>query len=554
MLRQQAFNTLQQLVLSKEMAVALGFACCLTLLETFSLSITLRPYVLFLQQHQYFSAISGLFIILGFWIWAVLFFRVSLDSKYPIKILCVILFILAEFLEYGYQNAFGHFATVEDFRIALFDANNEQRLNSIRIYMDWRAAIPCLAYGLLFWRFRLRRSYSWQGITAIILALVCFFSLVSPYTTGQFPTISFNAFLRTAILSPWKWSSGYHGPRETINFHSPKQPSNNVVFIIDESIRGDHLSINGYSRHTTPYLEELLKQGLLHNAGLTASGATCSEKSDSLLLTGMTISELPDTNYEIRQRASIFEYARAMGYQTHFFDGQKETYWLGTSFDTTYLDEWKPASSFSAIDDFDRDKVIAQKISEVVRASTGHFIWVIKRGVHFPYTTSFPTTSAEWQPSDTVESAINPETREQLINTYDNAVRYNLESFFRALDMQSWPTNTTILYTSDHGQTLSEHGERHTHCGTSLDTAPSEANVPLFVIARDGKSFDSGFRASHANIFSSLLDLMDLPKSARLRGYPVSLFEATAADSQPRYFWVGDLFEKAENGKVLFDR
>ena len=111
-----------------------------------------------------------------------------------------------------------------------------------------------------------------------------------------------------------------------------------------------------------------------------------------------------------------------------------------------------------------------------------------------------------------------------------------------------------LIYTSDHGQTLSEHGERYTHCGTSVDTAPTEANVPLFIISREPLTVDTGFRASHANLFATQLDLMNYPKSERRHQYAISLLEARSSDSKTRYFWVGDLYEKAFNTRLAFDR
>jgi glucan phosphoethanolaminetransferase (alkaline phosphatase superfamily) len=548
-------QALRAKLLTRETVVACAFVVTLIIFEALALTVSFRSYLTKLEQREYAIGLGGFIVVSISWAWAVFFFRASLTSNYGTRVFCFLLFVVAVFFEYGYQNAFGRFSTVEDLRIALFDATSEQRLNSIIVYADWRAAIPCVAYAILLFKFRTRRRHSWKTVGIALVGLACFLSLISPYTSGQFPTISLDAFLRTAILSPWKWASAYHGPREAVNFNSPQRPQNNIVFVVDESIRGDHLGINGYYRPTTPYLDELLKKGWLYNWGIAASGGTCSEKSDSLLFTGMTLGELPDTTFQMRRRPNIFQYAKAMGYRTHFLDGQKDTYWLGTSHDKEYLDEWQPASSFAAANNFDFDDVIARKISEIVNGSTGHFIWVVKRGVHYPYTTSFPaTTAAEWQPSDTLETGIDPARREQLINTYDNAVKYNLESFFRALDVAAWRNRNLLVYTSDHGQTLSEHGERYTHCGTSMETVPTEATVPLFIISLESLSVDNRFRASHANLFATLLDLMNFPKSERRHQYAISLLDAKATDSQPRYFWVGDLYEKAFNGRLLFDR
>jgi glucan phosphoethanolaminetransferase (alkaline phosphatase superfamily) len=540
---------------TRETGVALAFVIALFIFEALVLKVSLGSYVTKLKQGEYAVGLAGFFVVFISLVWAVFFFRVSFTSKYWIKVFCLLLFVVAAFFEYGYQNAFARFSSVEDLRIALFDATSEQRRSSILVYVDWRAAIPCVAYAALLFKFRSSQRHSWKMLGLALVSLAGFFALVSPYTSGQFPTISLDAFLRTASLSPWKWASGYHGPRDTVDIHPAQPPQNNIILVVDESVRGDHLSINGYGRATTPYLDELLAQHQLYNWGIAASGGTCSEKSDSLLFTGMTLDELPDTTFQLRRRPNIFQYAKAMGYKTHFLDGQKDAYWLGTSYDKQYLDEWQPPSSFPVPDIVDVDAEMARKISAIVNGSTGHFILVIKRGVHYPYRTSFPVTAGlEWQPIDTAETLPDPASKERLINTYDNAIKYNLESFFRSLDVSRWLNHDLLLYTSDHGQTLSEHGERYTHCGTSMETAPTEANVPLFIISSAPLVADTNFRASHANIFATLLDLMNVPKSERRRTYAKSLLEARATDSNPRYFWVGDLYERAFNGRLLFDR
>jgi glucan phosphoethanolaminetransferase (alkaline phosphatase superfamily) len=244
-----------------------------------------------------------------------------------------------------------------------------------------------------------------------------------------------------------------------------------------------------------------------------------------------------------------------MGYRTHYFDGQRETFWLGTSYDPTYIDEWLTASQFSA-DTNERDSAIGKKVAEVVGSSVGNFIWINKRGVHYPYATKFPPSETHWRPSMSADDTrIVPGRREGLINSYDNALRYNLELFFHALDVPSWNEKVFVIYTSDHGQTLSERGERHTHCGTAMTTAPTEASVPLILITKAPVSLDTKFLASHTNIFPALLDLMGYPESERRYPYALSLLQATASQSQPRHFFVGSLNTRAAlNARLLFDR
>ena len=540
-------------ILTKETLIAFLFLVGLITFEMVFLNVPFSHYFGNFQRREYLIGFGALLIVFLSWTWALLFFRASLSASYAARVVYFSLFAIAVGFEYGYQKAFSQFSTVEDLRIALFDATAEQWAGSLIAYANWLALIPCAVYAGLLLKFGTRRRRSWLVLGLVLAILVGFYSAIAPFIFGRFTTISLNAFMRTVITSPWKWAGGYHGPRDAITYRSERTPQNNIIFVVDESVRGDHLSINGYNRTTTPTLNELVKQGWLYNWGIAAAGNTCSFASDSLLLTGMNLSQLPDTGFQIRRVPNIFQYARSMGYRTHFLDGQKESYWLGTSYDHAYVDDWQLASTFASANPYERDAMVAKKLRQITENSTGNFIWVIKVGTHFPYARAFPQSTGEWQPSESSER-IDPARKEQMINAYDNALKYNLESFFEPLGVREWNSRNILVYTSDHGQTLSEHGEHHTHCGTGMDTFPTEAMVPLFIISRTPLSVDTGYRASHANIFATLLDLMNFPASERRRDYAPSLLTAKAGDSQPRYFWVGNPNERILGAKLAFDR
>jgi glucan phosphoethanolaminetransferase (alkaline phosphatase superfamily) len=95
---------------------------------------------------------------------------------------------------------------------------------------------------------------------------------------------------------------------------------------------------------------------------------------------------------------------------------------------------------------------------------------------------------------------------------------------------------TTFLYTSDHGETLLDGGVPWLHCGPTK----SETTVPLLLISQQDYAVDTDYKASHYNIFATLLDLMQFPQSERLYQYPLSLFAAKATDSTDRYFLDGN--------------
>ncbi|MCK7485365.1 MAG: hypothetical protein MZU97_07245 [Bacillus subtilis] len=70
-----------------------------------------------------------------------------------------------------------------------------------------------------------------------------------------------------------------------IDYVSETTPQNNIVLVIDESIRGDHLSVNGYSRPTTPFLDDFATSDAdFYNWGVAIAGGTCSHTSNSCFL------------------------------------------------------------------------------------------------------------------------------------------------------------------------------------------------------------------------------------------------------------------------------
>ena len=145
--------------------------------------------------------------------------------------------------------------------------------------------------------------------------------------------------------------------------------------------------------------------------------------------------------------------------------------------------------------------------------------------------------------SDPIESSAAG--REKLVNTYDNGIRFQVDEFFRRFVSDTTNQNYVILYTSDHGQTLAEHGQVYTH----LKPDKVIVDVPAFLVVgerSDKKGSLSGIRpgirVSHLNNFATLLDLMDVPMSLRVRPYDKSFFSLTTEDNRERYYMSGSLY------------
>ena len=466
-------------------------------------------------------------------------------------------------LQYGYWSAWQDLVTADDLILAIWGTNVVQKRTMVLIYASWLAIVPCAAYALLLAVVPSRRRTGWKVLAGMLAALVVVNApTLYPVRAGTlplyalYPTTSINGFFRALAEVGWRWRIALRGgDREPVDHQAPAAPSNNVVLIVDESLRGDHLSLNGYPRATTPYLDDLAGRGLVTNWGIAVSGTNCSPGSNALLWTGFPPAELPALRGEIHRWPSLMQYAKAMGYRTHLLDGQMDTFWISSRGDLRYIDQWLSRREFPVERELDVDFALAARVAEIVDGSTGNFLWVNKAGVHYPYGEAFPQDRAIWLPSARGMVRPNEVPRETLVNSYDNAIRYNVDGFLARLDPPRRRPGTVIVYTSDHGQALNEHGEAWFHCGAkfAVPDRHGEVTVPLFMIEAGRPGRDPGRardQASHANVFSTVLDLMGFP-AERLHAYAPSLIGPHPFEPAPRYYFIGAIDEVTGSSRRL---
>jgi glucan phosphoethanolaminetransferase (alkaline phosphatase superfamily) len=231
------------------------------------------------------------------------------------------------------------------------------------------------------------------------------------------------------------------------------------------------------------------------------------------------------------QAPTIFHYAKAMGYQTHYLDAQTNHLWNGLAVsDLAQVDHWLNTEQLG--NDMESDFQAAEYIQHTITTSRGNFIVLNKRGVHIKYENAYPEDHAIWTP--TPLNGNYQRYRDLIVNAYDNGLRYNVNTFFEVLfaDQDAALENAIYIYTADHGETLFEDGTSWPHCRTTN----KEAMVPLLIIGQLNQTVETNYKAHHSNIFATVLDLMDVPEVIRWYAYPPSLLSASAADSTDRLF------------------
>jgi lipid A ethanolaminephosphotransferase len=516
-------------------------------------------------DHLYLT-IGVVYVICALYISSV-FFIVALASRWPYNLIYILIYALVVFADYGYSKALGRFTNFYDI-VSAFSATRQQTLDSIYAYVNVAALIPLVIFaGLCAFVKKPGKQFGFARLAFVCVSLAVFyihFFYVNQLLFDRvFVSSSFGSFWQTtidyAMLNPF--GRMFAPKRERVGFQAPadQRPGNNIIFVFDESIRGDHLSLNGYTRPTTPYLEELARENVLLNWGIAVSASTISHPSYNAMITGATPDMLDSLNYtEINTLPTLFQYAKAMNYRTHLVDGQMKEYWGGNADDLNYVDDYismKEIGGPDRMEDWEKgDKItnddnrintlkqweidgkIAQMVNRIFTSSAGNFVFIYKRGAHFPYEKNYPESDAAWTPiyHFTDQYEIPPADQYQsIVNSYDNVLHYNIDDFFRRLspDYTDLPNNTVIVYTGDHGESFFVDGKAG-HGGTTRE----EAMVPLFMLGLKDQNVDTGFKATHANMFTTLLDLMKFPTGERRRPYAISLFEGKSGPATHRYY------------------
>jgi glucan phosphoethanolaminetransferase (alkaline phosphatase superfamily) len=461
------------------------------------------------------------------------FVQAALGSSRTFQVVYIFLFTLSLVVQYGFWRAVQRFMIPADLKIAAATPIEMWKGAGV-LFFDWRFIVPVIVFVLWLFMFGKRQglkiSFTKFGSLLLFVVVLSFF-YSSSYTAFDLGS-SFSSFYQT--IARFIIENALPTEREAIGWSHAQAPKNNIVLVIDESIRPDHLSINGYERETTPFLDRFAKtEDGFHNIGVAVSGGTCSYASNALLLTGVCPGS--DDFQKTASYPTVFQYAKAMGYQTFYLDVQTNSLWNGlTDRDLPFIDSWFKARDFGY--DFDGDFRAADLIVEIVSERSGNFIVLNKRGVHFLYENSYPQEGAVWPPPPRKYVA-DPVL---VLNPYDNGIIYNVNTFFeRLLANPQILENATIIYTSDHGQTLFENHVTWPHCN---DT-PQEATVPLILIGRHLPSIDPSWHASHSNILPTILDLMGVPSEERLHLYAPSLFSEAEHSTDYFYFGAGRLID-----------
>ena len=224
-----------------------------------------------------------------------------------------------------------------------------------------------------------------------------------------------------------------------------------IVLVIGESVRADHLSLNGYQRNTTPLLS---KQNNLISFKNTYTPFTFTAKSLPQILTDKSIDSKP----EIQEYVSLYSVLNKASFNSEWIGNQvlEKSYAeiINSNKSKLIIDElhsflsFKKEKDLAILDHFNiNESYVGNKMSSL------HMI-----GSHWYYKSRITDDFEHFKP--TIQSKyLGSLTSEELINSYDNTIVY-LDFFLNELieKLKKSSKKTILLYISDHGETLGEDG------------------------------------------------------------------------------------------------
>jgi arylsulfatase len=325
----------------------------------------------------------------------------------------------------------------------------------------------------------------------------------------------------------------------------PKRDPNVLVLVID-ALRPDHLGCYGYELPTSPAIDALARRGVLFADATSASSYTRAAVpsiftsvhpgAHGVLNQGKEVEVLSD------EYRTLAETLKERGYATAAFvpnPSLHRAFNFDQGFDL-YDDDFR--IGVRGAQDYETASRINERTLRWLRSNRGgsekpFFAYLHYRDVHAPYVPPPPYDSMFDRPSrplsDPEYKTQPPDVRRprrfrdlgSYVEQYDGEIRYTDDHVARLLETlakEGLLENTVIFLTADHGESFLEHGS-WTH-GTGL--YEELMRVPLLLVLPEdrhaGKRIETPVQTT--DIYPTVLELLDAKVPSELQGE--SLFDA----------------------------
>ncbi|MYN06451.1 phosphoethanolamine transferase [Pseudoduganella aquatica] len=275
-----------------------------------------------------------------------------------------------------------------------------------------------------------------------------------------------------------------------------------VVLVVGESLRSDHLGINGYARNTTP--------------GLAALGPQLLSFPDVASTANWTGYAMPAivSHATGKQRATLVPTFREAGFRTAWLSNQEVSVYGASAEVREYA---RNSMDFHLRTD---DNLLPMFTSFVRQAGPRQFLVLHMIGSHIPYEERYSGASRVFHPTLSDAGVDNPlpKNKAEAINSYDNTVVETDRFLARMIAvLQAEQRPAVLVFTSDHGENLFD-DQRQLFMHAQPGPTRYDTHVPLLVwmnaaYRRAYPAVVAALQANrakpvgHASMFASVLEL-----------------------------------------------
>jgi lipid A ethanolaminephosphotransferase len=288
-----------------------------------------------------------------------------------------------------------------------------------------------------------------------------------------------------------------------------------IVFVVGETARADHFSLNGYNKKTNPYLE---KADIISFKNIWSCG-TSTAVSVPCMFSIYNRSEFNKTKANATE--NVLDILQKSGINVIWLDNNSDS--KGVAVRVPYED-YKTNDKNPLCDAECRDEGMLDNLQDYIdkHPSGDIFIVLHQMGNHGPaYFKRYPPQFEKFKPTCQTNQ-LEDCSLEEINNTYDNAILYTdyfLSKVISLLNKNKNNFESALFYVSDHGESLGENN-LYLHGMPYLFAPDNQIHVPLIMWFSD--SFDKGEidlknlksktddKFSHDNIFHTILGLLEV--------------------------------------------
>ena len=301
-----------------------------------------------------------------------------------------------------------------------------------------------------------------------------------------------------------------------ISSKAQKKNKKLVIFVLGETARGDHFSLNGYKKLTNPLLS---KEKVVSFSNMTSCGTSTATSVPCLF------SNLGRNKFNNNKAATTENLLDVLGHTKNinvlWRDNNSNSKGVA---DRSHYEDFKGSNVNPLCNPECRDEGMLKGLQDYIEKSSNSDIFIVlhQMGNHGPaYFTRYPKEFEKFKPvckTNELEKCTN----EEISNAYDNALIYTdyfLSKVINLLKENSKQFETVMIYSSDHGESLGENGV-YLH-GLPYFMAPYEQKHIGVVMWYAGKQIEKEMNFenlksrsvnpySHDNLFHTVLGLFDV--------------------------------------------